>query len=108
MISRVDSMGGRNTARSLSSRVFKDKLFAKLNSKKRLPCLGLIASHRKSVHFRKASWNQPITDVLRRPSEPARQIRQCRGSQTEWHALLLQEENVVICTRCLRRDSHEN
>ena len=64
-------MGGRNTGSKHKRRKFKSKSFAKLESKKRLLCLGLIDHNPGDRSFRKVLWNQTIKEVLHRPFEPA-------------------------------------
>jgi len=64
----------RNTSSQSKCSSFKGWIIRKTEFKEKTALFRLNRAAQKISSFRKASWNQPITDVLRRPSEPARVI----------------------------------
>jgi hypothetical protein len=75
-INAVVSMGRRNAGPKSNLQMFQRlNSFESADSKKTLPCLGLIEYSSKEQVSLKNTRDQQIRRVLRRPSEPARQIR---------------------------------
>jgi hypothetical protein len=80
-------------ARSLMQEFQRLSSFAKLNSKKRLPCLGLI-QYGPGIGPGKALRDQATGGVLHRPSEPAALIRV--GCDAVWQRFNASKSALVV------------